>query len=190
MNTERPLERIECESRKANDALRDYYELGMERSLAKLAKKYKEGGIKRSFSLLGRWSGVYKWQERVDAQKRIDDKATDDRRAQRRDSQVGNEIDDSSKMREKALALLALPVVERKVKDEDGNTIIIMPVNGSEMDTARKLLVASSEMARLALNMPTDSKHLDVTSGGDKIVIDIVWSDGNADSESKPTDAA
>lgn len=168
-----PLNRIPGESRKANDALRDYYALGMERSMSKLQKKYKESGIKRGFDIIARWSSVFAWQARVDRQKQIDDKASDDKRRALIGEQIEKELQASIKMYEKGIALLTLPIIERKVTDQDGISYIVVPANAVELGAGRQLLREASQMARLALGMPTDTKNVDLTTSRKVTVIHV-----------------
>ena len=80
-NREDPLSRAPRETRKANDALGDYWRMGPGRSLAKLVRTYREGGADlpptRHLSIIEGWSTRYAWQARVDRAKALQDKATE-----------------------------------------------------------------------------------------------------------------
>lgn len=70
-NTPKPWERRENETSKAYEAFCEYRDMGIERSLAKVAEKCKKSG-----SLIGRWSREHGWVDRAakwdDEQERIE----------------------------------------------------------------------------------------------------------------------
>ena len=81
-NKEDPLAKCRGESRKANDALRDYWLMGKGRSLSKLHRLYTEGSpggsvpTRQERTLKG-WSSKFAWQARIDRAKALQDAETD-----------------------------------------------------------------------------------------------------------------
>lgn len=57
-----PWERQPDESAKNYEAFKIYYEMGVDRSLRKVAEK-----LEKSETLMGRWSGQFDWVKRADA---------------------------------------------------------------------------------------------------------------------------
>lgn len=73
-NADHPLDRCKGETRRANDALRDYWLMGPGRSLAKLRQSYIEPTShppSRHLRTLAGWSTKYAWQARIDRAKKI-----------------------------------------------------------------------------------------------------------------------
>lgn len=70
VKTPEPWERQESESTKAYEAFSIYRDMGIQRSLSKVAEK-----LQKSFTLIGRWSRTYDWVNRAgkwdDEQNRI-----------------------------------------------------------------------------------------------------------------------
>jgi hypothetical protein len=70
-----PLDRCRGETRRANDALRDYWLLGPGRSQAKLQQSYSKATSEmpptRHLRTIAGWSSKYQWQARIDDAKQI-----------------------------------------------------------------------------------------------------------------------
>lgn len=77
-DTQDPLARIQGESLRANQALKDYYMMGAGRGLRQQAANYiaqsdnGESTPTIHFRTLAAWSGKYSWQARIEAQGNLD----------------------------------------------------------------------------------------------------------------------
>ncbi|MGN0998659.1 MAG: hypothetical protein ACI4PO_03830 [Faecousia sp.] len=116
-NTPKPWERQPGETPKPFEAFCVYRDMGLERSLSKVAAK-----LSKSETLMGRWSGQYDWVKRAaawdDEQERVEREAKEKQR-----------LKDIAKMRERhagiavtmlvkaATALQVLPPEEIKAQD-------------------------------------------------------------------------
>jgi len=172
-----PLDRIAGESRRANDALRDYYGMGTDRTLKKLLERYTSGTgpvLTRRFSTLKEWSTRHGWQARVDRQKAIDDRLADVARAGGIADHVQREMAAAMQMYDKGRELLSLPIV-RITKTIDGQPTVIEPVNANEIGAGRQLIQAASAIGRLALGMPTENKNLNVGGADREITLRVVY---------------
>lgn len=79
-NADHPLDRCRGETRRANDALRDYWLMGPGRSIEKLYEHYRQEHDRettgkepptRCLRTLYGWSSKYQWQARIDRAKKI-----------------------------------------------------------------------------------------------------------------------
>jgi hypothetical protein len=177
-----PFERIKKEgelrgeSQKANQALHDYYAMGMGRSLPKLHKLYVEwansGRLENSepptkrLGALFTWSADFDWQERVLAKKVLDDAEFEllwqERRLQLREQEwdlagkmlkVGERIMDE--------APLFVKQQRRFIKGEEGQPdreVITMALDGHLGVRAAE---TGSKLARLAAEMESERKKIE-----------------------------
>jgi len=181
---ETPLARIKGETIKANTALYDYALMGKGRSLFKLWERYThqestEVTPTRTLRTLKGWSTKYAWQDRVAAfQQQQDAEEAEKWKARQLETRQA-EWDDAQALRKRAdqMDQFPLPRIE-KVEEvyEDGrpkSVTIVNPTGWGQGDIARNRQ-AASKLARLAAEMETDSKKLDITSGGEKLIIEVV----------------
>lgn len=123
-SSNKPWEPVENESSKNYEAFCIYRDMGTQRSLSKVAKK-----LKKSETLMGRWSGQFNWVERAAAWD-----SEQDRIARQK------QIEDIKKMRKKhadlAVDMLVKAAKALKIIPEDE----IKPADISRMvETASKL---------------------------------------------------
>lgn len=164
------------ESRKANDALRDYYDMGSGRALRKLLVIYKRQAEDDpqtifpptpSWTTLSRWSGLFHWKKRVAAQKDMDEAERAALWAQRRLEVQEKDWEQSEKLRGLAGKILDegplfIKQQRRFVKGEEGKpdqVIITMALNGA---LGVKAAEAGSKLARLAAEMETGREKIDI----------------------------
>jgi len=156
-NVEEPLQRCPGETRKANQALRDYTLMGPGRSLRKLHQRYtgptpendENEPPTRHLRTLKAWSARYRWQDRVEVWERLkaaeDEAMWDERRRALRE----REWEASDRLMDKVEQMLKFPVA--RVTREDGTTI--EPARWKLFDVAR-VAKAASELGRLAAEIP------------------------------------
>ena len=173
-DADNPLARAKGETRKANDALGDYFGMGIGRSLAKLRQKYSGSGVKTRYSTIANWSVKYHWQDRVDAQSEADNAADREYWADQRRQIRQADLKASVALRDRAEQMRKFPLAQvEKVEEfyKDGRVkavTIVNPVRWSQADMARFEKVAS-ELARLAAEMEQTRAVVDVTTKGEKI---------------------
>lgn len=167
-DAENPLGRIKAESAKANDALRDYYYMGSNRSYAKLHVKYLEQSqqeaidppTKRRYAI-DTWGHKNQWVERVAAQKAIDDAEREALWAARRLEVQEQDWLMAGKLRDVAAKILdEAPLFvkqqRRLIKGEEGQPdqlLITMALNGQ---LAVQAAQAASKLSRLAAEMESE----------------------------------
>ncbi len=159
-------ERQPGESAKAHAAARCYFELGPDRSLDEVHRKFG-----KSTRLLARWSSEWNWVERAQSydahihafeqqakERAITEEAN--KWAERRAAQREAEYTVAQKLLERAQTMLTFPlaVVEKTI---EGEKTVINPTRWSMRDAARLSDVAS-KLARLVLELETDRTQLDV----------------------------
>ena len=154
-----PLARCKGETRKAHDALQDYWRMGSGRSLRELARKYNEPTTESApthhFRTLAAWSTRHAWQARIDRAKEIDDAALQREWEKRREEWKQKEWDVADKLLERAEQMLTFPVAEVTYQNDDGSVQIVKPAKWKPADIARFAEVAS-KLARLAAEMATE----------------------------------
>ena len=158
---ETPLARCKGETRKAHDALQDYWLMGSGRSIRKLLQKYNEPDTEspptRHFATLAGWSTRYAWQARIDRAKQIDDEALQREWEDRRKEWKQEEWDIAAKLLERAQQMLTFPVAEVTYQNDDDSVQIVKPAKWKPVDIARFAEVAS-KLARLAAEMETERR--------------------------------
>ena len=164
-----PLARCKGETRKAHDALQDYWRMGSGRSIRKLLQKYNEPDTElpptRHFATLAGWSARYAWQARIDRAKEIDDDALQREWEKRREEWKQEEWDIAASLLERAKQMLTFPVAEIVHQLDDGSVQIVKPAKWKPADIAR-FAEAASKLARLAAEMATEK----VEHGGNVIL--------------------
>lgn len=172
IDEENPLDLIEGETERANQALIDYAMMGgghdSRRSLRNLAKEYKRqseiAGVDvdqiptTRINTLEKWASMYRWRERVSI---FDSLATMDREIEYKVRQ--QEWDEKSWemaniLYDKVIQMLKFPLVEQITKD--GKTII-KPVNWKLSDVS-KMLAEANKLARLSTQRAESSVDLNV----------------------------
>ncbi len=167
-DAENPLGRIKHESAKANDALRDYFFMGSNRSYAKLHVKYLEQSqrtaieppTKRRYAI-DTWGHKNQWVERIAAQKAIDDAERDALWAGRRLEVQEQDWEMAGRLRSVAAKILdEAPLFvkqqRRLIKGEGGEPdqlLITMALNGQ---LAVQAAQAASKLSRLAAEMESE----------------------------------
>jgi hypothetical protein len=139
----RPWEREPEESKEAYDSFLIYRNLGRNRSLESACQK--SAG---SVPLLKRWSKQWKWVSRALAWDDFLQRARDDEHLshaakweQRRIQAVEEAWEAGDALREKALQMLATPLVEKR-SEKDGKTIILKPAKWSFQNVTDMLRLA------------------------------------------------
>lgn len=158
-----PLAQARGESKRANQALRDYAAMGSERSLRKLHEHYiQQTSNKRptgfrppttSFATLSTWSLKLDWiarTERFDALAALDAEAA---WRKRREEEREEEWQAARTLFRRARAMLDFPLAV-EVEEEDG-TKIERPTNWRMADAA-KFIDLAAKLARLAARMRDD----------------------------------
>ena len=179
-NQEDPLTRVKSETQRANHALGDYVAMGPGRSLSKLHQKYtgdtlgEEIPPTRWLGILKKWSSRYDWQARLarwaELERKRDETIWEDRRRQEREA----EWEDAQSLRERAERMEQFPLAKvERVEDtyEDGrpkSVTIVHPAKWSQADVARHRDLAA-KLARLAAELETERKAMDVTTKGEKL---------------------
>lgn len=169
---ENPLERIKNESAKANDALRDYYYMGSNRSYAKLHAKYLEQSqqsaieppTKRRYTI-DTWGHKNNWVDRIAAQKEIEDAEREALWAARRLEVQEQDWIMAGKLRDVAAKILDeaplfIKQQRRFIKGEEGQPdqiVITMALNGQ---LAVQAAQAGSKLARLAAEMENERQKI------------------------------
>ncbi|MGD9099372.1 MAG: hypothetical protein PVF45_02750 [Anaerolineae bacterium] len=166
-----PLARAPGETRKANDALRDYWLMGSGRSLRKLHQTYTKHAPgeppTRHLRTLKGWSAKYQWQARIDRAKELDDAANQAQWAQRRREVRESDWKDGDKLRDKAGELLdELSRFKRTTESEgtDPKTgekvrIITVGLSANLNQIAGALKAASGLQRRAAEVLPPTQRH-------------------------------
>ena len=157
-DADNPLARARGETRKANEALRDYVLMGGGRSLRLLQERYRtqlehgSGTVPTTrWATLSHWSSHYAWQARLD---RFEDLETDRALAtwrERQDEIRETEWDATQKLLGRAEQMLKYPLTEQIVEDvktdEEGlaykRIVIVTPAGWSQTDIVRFLKLAS-----------------------------------------------
>ncbi len=180
-NRDDPLARCKGETRKANDALRDYWLMGPGRSLAKLYQKYTkdtpESVPTHHLRTLKSWSTRFDWQARVDRAKELDDEAQQKEWEQRRREWKQEEWDIAHELLEKARLMLQFPPGETVHEREDGTLVIVKPAKWRASDIARYAETAS-KLVRLAAEMETERTQQD-----GEMTIKVIYDAIDGDSE-------
>ena len=165
------------ESRRANAALRDYYNMGPGRSLRKLLERYRHQAADEPdtvpatcrWTTLAGWSARFLWQDRVGRQTEIDDDADKALWDERRREVRRADWSQSAALRELGDRILAEApeyVRERTLK----SGVVVRSLDGRLMIQAIK---TASELARLAAGMESQrallehSGRVDVVDGID-----------------------
>lgn len=139
-----PWERQKGETLKAFHAFTVYRDLGVERSLTNVKRKYDETGKKGSFGVFGVWSARYGWVERVKA---YDDYIDRKKRAEREKAIV-----DMAERHAKLAVAFQQRVAERLMK--------FSPDELTPGNLARWLDVAV-KLERLSRGEPTEIEEID-----------------------------
>lgn len=181
---ENPLGLAEGETAKANQALNDYALLGSGRSISKLAQKYTEstragGAPTTNFRVLKRWSGAFKWQDRVgayDAQLAERDRlAYEQKWSARREAEREQTWDMAQELRQKAVKMLEFPLVDVEhvtSRRQAGAGVqhiemtVVKPARWAFRDAAG-LADTAAKLGRLSVDLPTDHIAIDGLSPKD-----------------------
>jgi hypothetical protein len=158
-----PLAQAAGESRRANQALRDYATMGAGRSLRKLHERYLQQASNKpptglrlpttSFTTLSTWSLKHDWVARTE---RWDGLAAQEAEAawrERREEEREEEWQLTRALFRRARDMLDYPLVV-EVEDEDSKTVQ-RPTNWRMADAARFIELAA-KLARLAARMHDD----------------------------------
>lgn len=179
---EDPLKRIptkpgefQGESKPANQALRDYAEMGPRRSLDKLHAFYRERRLIEPlfnpptlvlWTLRG-WSMVYGWVERVELWDRQEEARRRKEREARRLEIEEQDYTQAQALRELADKILAetpqfIRTSRRRIKGENGEPDTIIITMGIDAPTMVKLVETGSKLARLSAGMTQETKDLNI----------------------------
>lgn len=160
------------------DRFRAYQRLGPSRSLLKTVNlERRTKGQKRTTYLPGSWRRAFKvweWKARAEAWDEYKRQEADEEWADRRKQIKDREWEGANKLLERVEHMLSYPLAEvtRVDKTDDkGKPIsyqIFKPVRWRQSDITR-FMETASKLARLAAEMETDSKKLDITSKGEQI---------------------
>jgi len=183
-----PLARNPGETRKANDALLDYWAMGSGRSLAKVDKKYTDATPETrptsNLRTLKGWSTKYKWQARVDQTKALRDAEDEQIKSEWRRQVLIEDHDLGGELRDLALAILGegpkyLKTTRRQVKgaretivDKDGKTRIVQLEPDREIITVALDGHLMVRVAKLASELQRQSAGID-RKGQERLNIDL-----------------
>lgn len=178
-NHDNPLARVPGETRKANVALGDYWRMGPGRSLEKLRQSYAEasptGRPTPHLSTLKNWSADNAWQARIDRATELQQEQDEETWSRRRQKIREREWDLSTKLAEKAEAMLLFPMSRQVVQatDPDGRPVIttIEPADWRMGDVPR-VADAASKLARRAAEMEEGRSGLSLR--GDNLTFTVV----------------
>lgn len=176
---EDPLARIPGESRKANQALQEYFKQPTPRSLRRLAEENRrriaagEPSSTPRFRSLSEWSMNLSWQARVDAADELLRRQEADARRRLAEEKARLWVDRREELREKdwnqsqALRALADKILEegpkfikttrKTIRGKEGEPVkevITLALNG---EMAIKAMETASKLMRLAAEMETES---------------------------------
>jgi hypothetical protein len=186
MTDDLPFERAPRETVKAWTACLEYCRLGRERSSERVRLKFGYTTAR----LLERWASRWGWPARAalwDAQeqKRVL-KLWQDRRDEVRQA----DWDMANKLRLKVQDMLAMPVVRKYVKEDDGHVTIIEPARWTQGDTAR-IADTASKLARLAALMETERKvtESDIDAELERILTSVPPHTTGGDAGSRPEES-
>lgn len=173
---EKPLEKIDTESTKANAALRDYYSLGAGRSLSKLHEAYTQRSLKNPLTdlppttklwTINDWSRKHGWVARVEAQKivqqREDERYWSERRREIREA----DDRDAQRLRDLAQKILDegpnfIRQKRRMIRGENGQPdkeVITLALNATQ---ATRALELASKLQRLSAEMADPAKKVEI----------------------------
>lgn len=174
-NLEKPLERTQGESKRANAALHDYVYMGPGRSLRKLHARYlgqanSASGAKPPSTFLTtieNWSAHFWWQERLAVWEKIQAQEKEHLWAERRKQQCDEEWELHDELAKLARQILAespkfLKSTRRVVKST-GQEIITLALDTNFLVKAIDL---SSKLGRLAAGMDTERQRLEHSGPG------------------------
>lgn len=159
-----PLKRAQGETKRANQALRDYAALGVGRSIDKLHARYiaNESQIEpptKSRHTLAGWSIRYDWQRRVAEYDRQEEEAFEQQRREWRRQLIEQDWEHGQRLRELSEKILAAApsFIRRREKIEklpDGGErrIITVALDANALARVEKL---ASDLQRLAAGEPT-----------------------------------
>jgi len=168
-----PLTRARWETQKANRALKDYIAMGPGRSLSKLHRSYTEGSLKeeaptRCLRTLKGWSTRYAWQARLARWAELEREGEEGEWRDRRKQIKRDEWEAGGKLLERAEKMLGYPLAEVIQEDKEGTIFRVQPVRWRQSDVTR-FMEAASKLRRLAADMETEKKQVDITSKGEQI---------------------
>lgn len=160
-----PWDRLPKESTPAYEAARTYFEMGPERTQEAVGTK-----LAKSRQLLSRWAAAHSWVERAslyDAHMQgIEQAAIEKARAKeaekwarRQAEQRDRDWSMAEQLRDKAEKMLGYPL--SRTHTEDGKTVV-NPARWSMADAVRMAEMAA-KLARLAAEMATEHRQVDVT---------------------------
>ena len=183
-----PLARNPRETRKANDALLDYWTMGSGRSLRNLHKKYTQATPEtrptRHLRTLKGWSTKFKWQLRVDQAKDLRDAEDEQTKSEWRRQVLIEDHDLGGELRDLALSILGegpkyLKTTRRQVRgaresivDKDGKTRIIQLEPDREIITVALDGHLMVRVAKLASELQRQSAGID-RKGQERLNIDL-----------------
>lgn len=200
--TSDPLARRAGVRQYMNDALRDYYEIGSGRSLAKLHAAYtlaadanpttvaswqSRGPEPPTTNLrnLEKWSSRHNWQDRVAARAKMDAESRDTRRLEARVRIEDEALEDADALR--AMLRASLQEVRAQLSKiglevgagVDGEPSVTVTVDVDSLNKATTALDRLDQVARRSLGLPEHitASDVDMTSDGQPLHIKLQWDD-------------
>ena len=153
----RPFEQQPKESTKAFAAFSLYLSLGEQRSIESVATK-----LQKSMAIIGRWSGRWRWGERVDAyvqhMARVEQEATE---ALVREKSVEWTKRQEEQRQSEWKARCELVELANRLLDRWRDSDKCGTLEG-----VARILELASKLGRLATNMPTDKTEITGEDGG------------------------
>jgi len=156
---EDPLRRMQGETIRANQALKDYANLGLGRSLTKLAHTYVEraihGGVPptKHRTVLAGWSAKFFWQERVGDWQQADQEIAAIRMAARYQEMQQRILTLSEALMQKAEEMAKWPIARQRTQ-KDGVSITIEPAKW-DFGTPAQFVKTTHELFALINGKPT-----------------------------------
>jgi hypothetical protein len=162
-------------------SLAGLYNIGREKVGMSRAKSAPETWVKasRKFQWLDRARDYDAYQRGEQERDRVEQRRKEQEElARQRRYQREQELSDAEAVRRKAHEMLERPVeIERETESLDEEGIIskvIMPSDHVSFGTAAKMLKTASELARLALDMPTALQKLDFSKLTDDEIVELL----------------
>ncbi len=172
---EDPLRRIEGETVRANQALKDYASLGAGRTVNKLLDKYKnhvivgENPPSRNYMVMARWSTKYFWLDRVGAWQDLQQKEAQTFNAARYEAMQQRVLTLGEALMKKAEEMIKWPIEKEEQEiSSDGHTIIIKKYPAKwEFTTPAQFVKVTHELFALINGKPTAIHKFDLDKMND-----------------------
>ncbi|MCL4296167.1 MAG: hypothetical protein KJ077_10585 [Anaerolineae bacterium] len=159
-----PTAKVEEETDRANEALRDYCLMGAGRSLRGLVKMYEQQMADNpryrppstAFSTIATWSAAFQWVARANDYDRLERESRMQLRQKRIEQWEEKAWEAASALMDKASQMLKFPIIQTTTTD--GKTTV-EPARWN-MDTIPRLVQVADRMARLSTGSETEIQKI------------------------------